>query len=157
MGETQIAHQKLKGQVNNMTAKASRLRGLLTFSLLVLALAATPLVASAQVQANAQVISVVESGNFIDVQLKVSVTNAGDSLASNVVVRFEDGLQISLGDVAAGNSAVSATQTESVDVSTKPTHHVPVPVSVTFVVDGQSVEVSQTLVVDRTAAPAPVQ
>lgn len=140
-----------------MTVKASRLRGLFIPSLLVLTLAATASTASAQVEAKAQVLSVVEDGSFIDVQLKVNVTNTGDSLASNVTVRFEDGLEVGLGDIAAGQSALSATQSESIDVSLKPTHHVPVPVSVSYVVDGQSVQVSQNLVVDRPAPQDPVQ
>jgi hypothetical protein len=113
--------------------------------------------ASAQVEAKAQVISVVESGDFIDVQLKVAVTNSGSSVASNVTVRFEDGLEVGLGDIAAKQSAVSATQSASIDVTLRPTHHVPVPVSVQFVVNGESVQVSQTLVVDRPNPPAPVQ
>ena len=148
-----------KRQVNDMTGITSRLRAVLGLSLLATAaLAATSSAASAQqVQANAQVISVVESGDFIDVQLKVSVTNSGSSVASNVLVQFEDGLQVSLGDVAPGQSAVSATQTASIDISVKSTHHVPVPVSVTFTVDGQSVEQSQMLVVDRPAPQDPVQ
>jgi protein-disulfide isomerase len=142
-----------------MTGITSTLRGLLGLSLLAMAaIAAAPLTASAQqVQAKAQVISVVESGDFIDVQLKVIVTNSDGSVASNVLVRFEDGLQVSLGDVAPGQSAVSATQTESFDISLRPTHHVPVPVKVTFMLNDESVELSQMLVVDRPAPQDPVQ
>jgi hypothetical protein len=147
-----------KRQVHDMTATASRFRGILTLPLLAMvAIASTPSAASAQVDAKAQVLSVVESGDFIDVQLKVTVTNGGSSVASNVLVGFEDGFQLSLGDVAAGQTAVSATHSESIDISTRPTHHVPVRVRVQFVVDGEAVELSQTLVVDRPAPPDPVQ
>ena len=142
-----------------MTQTVSRLRGFFALAALAsAAVAASATTAAAQqVQASAQVLNVVENGAFIDVQLRVAVANGESAVASNVVVAFEDGLQVSLGDVAAGQSAVSTVQTESIDISTKPTHNVPVPVSVKFVLNGQSVESAQTLLVKRPTAPDPVQ
>lgn len=142
-----------------MTGIASQLRSFLTLTAMAcVTFAASGSVAAAQqVEAGAQVVQVVESGAFIDVQLKVSVTNKESSVAQNVFVIFPDGLQVSLGDVAPGKSAVSATQTQSIDISSRPTHHVPVPVTVKFTFNGQNVELAQTLVVDRPAPSDPVQ
>ena len=85
-----------------MTRIASRLRGVSSLvALAVVVVFASASAASAQpVSAKAEVLSVSEGGDFIDVQLKVSVTNSDSSVASNVFVLFEDGLQIGLGDVS---------------------------------------------------------
>ena len=142
-----------------MTGTASPLRGFASLAALALAaIVSTASAASAQqVQAKAQVVSVVESGAFIDVQLKVSVTNNGSAVAANVFVLFEDGLQIALGDVAPSQSAVSSTQRESLDISAHPTRNVAVPVTVKLSFNGENVELKQTLYVHRPAAPEPVQ
>ncbi len=142
-----------------MTRTASRLRGFFTLVALVCAaVAASATTAAAQqVKARAEVLKVVENGAFIDVQLRVSVANGESAVASNVVVAFQDGLQVALGDIAARQSAVSAVQTESIDVSAQPTRNVPVPVTVKFVLNGRSVELAQTLFVRRPVAPEPVR
>jgi hypothetical protein len=142
-----------------MTGMASRLRGFSLLAALTLAaLVATASAASAQqVEAKAEVISVVESGSFIDVQLRVSVTNGESSVASNVFVFFEDGLQIGLGDVAPRESAVSQTEKQSIDTSARPTQNYPLPVTVKFTFDGKDVEQKQTLYVRRPAAQGSVQ
>jgi hypothetical protein len=139
-----------------MTGILSRFQSYFTIVLLsgVAVVAASSTAAAQQVEAKAKVIKVVESGAFIDVQFTVTVSNRDSAVASNVFVIFKDGLQVGLGDVAPGTSAVSATQSESIDVASMPTRHVPVPVTVKFVFKGQNVEQSQTLVVDRPAPPA---
>ena len=110
--------------------------------------------ASAQlVEATAQTIQVVESGAFVDVQFSITVTNGESSVASNVLVEFEDGLQVSVGDVSAGGSAVSAPETRTIDTSAMPTRNVPIPVTLRFALDGVNVELARTLVV-HLGAPA---
>ena len=142
-----------------MTRIASRLRGVSSLvALAVVVVFASASAASAQpVSAKAEVLSVSEGGDFIDVQLKVSVTNSDSSVASNVFVLFEDGLQIGLGDVAPGGSEVSQTQTQIINVSERPTHNLAVPVTLNYRLNGQDVEQKDTLYVRRPTAPGPVQ
>jgi len=115
--------------------------------------AAAPIASAQQVDATAQTIQAVESGAFADVQFRITVTNGESSVASNVSVVFADGLQVNLGDVGAGGSAVSAPETRVIDVSAEPSRNVPVPVTVKFTLDGVNVELDQTLVIFR-GAPA---
>jgi len=142
-----------------MTGIAARLRGISSLvTLAVVAVFASASAASAQsLSAKAEVVSVTEGGDFIDVQLKVSVTNSGSSVASNVFVLFEDGLQIGLGDVAPGRSRVSQTQKQTINVSDRPTHNLAVPVTLSYRFKGQDVEQKDTLYVRRPTAPGPVQ
>lgn len=142
-----------------MTGIASRLRDVSSLvALAVVAVFASASAASAQqVSAEAQVLSVAESGDFVDVQLKVSVTNSDSSVASNVFVFFEDGLQIGLGDVAPGGSAVSQTQTQTINVSQHPSRNLAVPVTLNYRFKGRDVEQKATLYVRRQTAPGPVQ
>ena len=120
---------------------------LLTVPLLGTALLfATTSRAAAEVEVKPRVLSATENSGFIDVQFQVAASNS-DVAAVNVWVRFADGAQISLGDMAAGATAVSGVQTMTIDSSTLPTRNVPVPVKVLYVVDGVNVESDQTLLV----------
>jgi hypothetical protein len=102
-----------------------------------------------QVRATAETIEMVESGEYVDVQFRIVVRNEEPSVASNVHVIFEDGVQVNVGDVAPDVSATSAPERRIVDTSATPTRHIPVPVTVRFSLDGVDVESMQTLVVDR--------
>jgi len=84
------------------------------------------------------------------VEFRVTVTNGESSVASNVNVVFEDGVQLGVGDVAAGGSAVSAPEKRIVDVSSRNT---PLPVTLQFILDGVNVELATNLVVNL-GAPA---
>lgn len=142
-----------------MTGIVARLRGISSLVILaVVAVFASASAASAQnLSAKAEVISVTEGGDFIEVQLKVSVTNSDSSVASNVFVLFEDGMQIGLGDVAPGGSAVSQTQKQTINVSEHPTRNLAVPVTLSYRFKGQDVEQKAALYVRRAAAPGGVQ
>jgi hypothetical protein len=142
-----------------MTGIAARLRGISSLvTLAVVAVFASASAASAQnLSAKAEVVSVTEGGDFIDVQLKVSVTNSDSSVASNVFVMFEDGLQVGLGDVEPGGSQVSQTQTQTLKVSDRPTHNLAVPVTLNYRFKGRDVEQRDTLFVRRPTAPGGVQ
>lgn len=142
-----------------MTGIAARLRGISSLvTLAVVAVFASASAASAQnLSAKAEVVSVTEGGDFIDVQLKVSVTNSDSSVASNVFVFFEDGLNVGLGDVAARRSAVSQTQTRTIDVARHPSRNLALPVTVKYRLRGRDVEQKDTLYVRRPTAPGPVQ
>jgi hypothetical protein len=148
-----------KRQVHHMTGIASRLRGLSSLvALAVIAVFATASAASAQqVSAQAEVLSVTEAGDFIDVQLKVSVTNSDSADASNVFVFFEDGLNVGLGDVAPSASAVSQTQTRTIDTSQHPSRNLALPVTLKYRFNGRDVEQKGTLYVRRPTAPGGVQ
>jgi hypothetical protein len=142
-----------------MTGIAARLRGIsLLVTLALVAVFASASAASAQnLSAKAEVVSVTEGGDFIDVQLKVSVTNGDSSVASNVFVLFEDGLQVGLGDLAPGGSEVSQTHKQTINVTERPTHHLAVPVTLSYRFKGQDVEQKDTLFVRRPTAPGGVQ
>ena len=141
-----------------MTGIAARLRGLSSLvTLAVVAVFVSASAASAQnLSAKAEVVSVSEGGDFIDVELKVSVTNSASSVASNVIVLFEDGLQVGVGDVAAGGSEVSQTQHQTINVSERPSHNLPVHVTLKYTFNGQDVEQKDTLYVRR-STPGGVQ
>jgi len=134
-----------------MTGIAARLRGISSLvTLAIVAVFASASAASAQnLSAKDEVVSVTEGGDFVEVELKVAVTNSASSVASNVFVLFEDGLQIGLGDVAAGGSQVSQTQKQTINVSQRPTHNVAVPVTLSYRFKGQDVEQKDTLYVRR--------
>jgi hypothetical protein len=142
-----------------MTGIASRLRGVCSLvALVVVSVFASASAASAQqLLARAEVLSVTEGGDFIDVQLKVSVTNSDSSVASNVFVFFEDGLQVGLGDVAAGGSAISQTQKQTINVSKNPSKNLSLPVTLKYRFRGRDVEQKERLFVRRTTTQGPVQ
>jgi len=106
-----------------------------------------------QVEATAQTVQILGSGAIVDAQFRITVTNGESSVASNVSVVFADGIQVSVGDVEAGGSAVSEQETRTLDTSEMPTHNFPVPVTLKFTLDGANVERAQTLIV-RLGAPA---
>ena len=99
-----------------------------------------------QVQAVAQGIQIQESAGLADVQFRIRVTNDESSMASNVLVVFEDGHQVGVGDVVSEGSALSAPQTRTIDLSSMPTRNFPLPVTLMFSLDGVNVELEQTLV-----------
>ena len=142
-----------------MTGIASRLRGLSSLvALAIVAVFASASAASAQqVEAKAQVLSVTEGGDFVDVQLKVWVGNSEPSVASNVFVAFEDGLQVGLGDVAPGGSAVSQTQRQTINVVQQRSRNLALPVTLKYRFKGRDVEQKATLYVRRATASGPVQ
>ena len=143
-----------------MTGLASRLRGISSLvALAVVAVFASASAASAQqVSAKAEVLGVTEGGDFIDVQLTVSVTNSDSAAAaSDVFVFFEDGLNVGLGDVAPSASAVSQTQTRTIDISQHPSRNLALPVTLKYRFKGRDVEQKETLYVRRPTAPGGVQ
>ena len=142
-----------------MIGIASRLRGVSSLvALAVVAVFASASAASAQqIAAKAQVVSVAESGDFVDVQLKVAVTNDDSSVATNVFVVFPDGLQVGLGDVAPGQSAVSETEHETISIAGDPSRNLAIPVTLKFRINDRDVEKADTLYVRRAAAPGQVQ
>ena len=142
-----------------MTGIASRLRGVTSLvALAVVAVFASASAASAQqLSAKAQVLSVAEGGDFIDVQLKVAVLNSNSSVASNVFVFFGDGLQVGLGDVAPGATALSQTQRQTINVVQHRSRNLALPVTLKYRFNGRDVEQKATLYVRRPTASGPVQ
>jgi hypothetical protein len=105
-----------------------------------------------RVEASVQTIQVVENGSVINVQFRITVTNRESSPASDVFVIFDDGQQVALSDVDPDASVRSGIETRSIDVSTQPSHSIPVTAKLKFVLNGVSVERAQTLVFFRPPA-----
>lgn len=97
-------------------------------------------VAAVNVEATAQ-------GDLVQATFKVEVTNPGDTAAADVVVVFSDGIQMALGTIEAGSSAVSQPETRTIDRSALPTQNVPVPVTLKYTSGGESVEAAAVLIV----------
>jgi hypothetical protein len=124
------------------------------FTALLAAGSASPALAQ-QVVAEVETISVSEIGTSADVQFRVTATNGEASVAVNVKVVWEDGVETNVGDVAPGGSAASATEQRIFDTSAMPTRNFPVPVTVRFTLDGVDVALAQTLIVGLGAPAAP--
>ena len=108
----------------------------------------SPAALGASLDVSAETIAVVENfPNDQDAEISITVTNGESVLASDVYVVFEDGQDVSIGDVAPGGSAASAPVTRNIDSSEFPTHSFPVPVTLTFFLDGLYEELPTTLVV----------
>jgi len=140
-----------KRQVDDMTGIASRLRGVSSLvALAVVAVLASASAASAQqIATKAQVLSVVQNGDFVDVQLKVAVGNPLSSTVSNVFVIFADGLQVGLGDLAPGQTAVSQTQKQTINVAQRSSRNLSLPVTLKYRYKGQDVVEKDALYVRR--------
>ncbi len=134
------------------TTKWSGLAATSAAAFLALAISA-PAALGASLGVTAETISVDELLDSVDAQVTLTVTNGGSVAASDVYVVFEDGVEVSVGDVAAGGSASSAPVDRSMDISEMPTRNFPVPVTLTFTLDGVYEELPATLVV-HLGAPA---
>lgn len=107
---------------------------------------AIPQVASAQnVSATAEVLQAVQNGPLTDVQFRVAVANGDASPVSNVVIVFEDQLQLRVGDVAPGGVTVSAPESRAIDHGALPTDNYPLRATLSFAQDGVNVELPVVL------------
>ena len=89
---------------------------------------------------------VVENG-FADAKFKIKLTNDDDADFTNVFVVFSDETQVSLGDVAAGQSVLSVLQTRVIDLSDHPSKNIPLRVTLKFTANGDLVEMPWVLTV----------
>lgn len=74
------------------------------------------------------------------VTFKIEVTNDHASAMTNLFVVFEDGTEISLGDVAPSATITSAAQNRSLDVSASATRSVVMNATLKYSLDGDAVE-----------------
>lgn len=74
------------------------------------------------------------------VSFKIEVTNDHASAMTNLFVVFEDGTEISLGDVAPSATITSAAQNRSLDVSASATRSVVMNATLKYSLDGDAVE-----------------
>ena len=96
------------------------------------------------------VTEVTVTDSIADATLAVEVQNEESGAVTNVWVVFEDGTEVSVGDVPAEGSASSAAARYTFDLSDKlPTANVPLPVTVKFSIEGTPGE-KQTVAVLRT-------
>ena len=130
------------------TTKLSGIAATSAAALLALAIS-SPAALGASLDVSAETISIVENfPNDQDAEISITVTNGESVLASDVYVVFEDGQEVSIGDVAPGGSAASAPVTRNIDSSEMPTHNFPVPVTLTFFLDGVYEELPASLTVE---------
>jgi hypothetical protein len=107
-----------------------------------------------QVSATAQTTQVVENGDLVDAQFSLTVTNGATAQALGVIVVFEDGQEVAVGDIAPGGSAQSASGSRTLDLSAMPTRHYPVPATLVYSLGGVNVEAPTTVVFDLGSATA---
>lgn len=78
----------------------------------------------------------------------ISITNNEQAPLASFTVAFKDGTTTLLGDVPAQGSLVSQPQTKLVDVSNA-SASIPIPVTLTYALDGNPVEVPWAIVLTR--------
>lgn len=121
-----------------------------------LALAITLMVAlTGSISAHAGVVvtsvgsALTEADGVATAKFKIQVENGDAADIANVRVSIGD-IEIAVGDVAAGATAVSSAQKFLFDAATLlPTKHVPVPVTIKYVVDGVETSVAGSLILNR--------
>jgi hypothetical protein len=79
---------------------------------------------------------------------RISVTSSEQSALMSFTVAYKDGTKVELGDVPAQGSLVSALQTKYIDAST-PSASIPIPVTLTYTVNGNAVEIPWAIVLTR--------
>ena len=89
------------------------------------------------------------TNGIADVACNVEVTNGGSAALANLWVVFENGAQVNLGDVAGGATARSERQVLTIDLSQSPTHNQPVPVTLRFQLNGESIDKAAFVVVRK--------
>lgn len=102
-------------------------------------LAATPTEA-AEVSVAATDATVTMANGIVSAQFRVAASNSEAADATNVVVVFQDGTQLVVGDVPAGGTATSGTETRTYDASDRPTKYQALPVTLKFTLGSQVVE-----------------
>lgn len=93
-----------------------------------------------QVQALNPEVSV--TGTTADARFTLKVANTTAAAADNLWVVFADGLEVLVGDIAAGGSATSQAITRSIDLSAEASQYVTLPVTLRYSSNGQAAEVS---------------
>lgn len=132
-----------------MTKVQAGLRGLWLAFAVVVALVASAS-AHAGVAANAVGSQLTEANGVATATFKIQVENSDQADITNARVVFAGGIEVAVGDVAAGATVVSAQQKFVFDASTlMPTKHVPVPVTLKYLAGGVETEVSAFIVLDR--------
>ena len=112
---------------------------------LLLALAVAGRAEAQQLSVTAADASVTVQNGIADATFRVAVANAGAALPV-VVVTFADGTSTQVNDVPAEGSARGAVETHTFDVSQTPSHNLPIPVTVSYTVDGAAVSQTMTLI-----------
>ena len=79
---------------------------------------------------------------------RISVTSSEESALMSFTVAYKDGTSVELGDVPAQGSLVSDSQTKLIDVS-NPSMNIPIPVTVTYTINGTQVEIPWNVVLKR--------
>src|SRR5689334_11683631 len=106
--------------------------------LLAIAVGAAALSAHARVSVMAVGAEVTQQGSIATAKFKIQVTNEEDVAINAVRVVFDGGIEVVIGDVAAGSTVVSGGQKFVFDTTNlPPTRSFPVPVTVKFLLNGE--------------------
>lgn len=79
---------------------------------------------------------------------RISVASKEQSALMSFTVTFKDGSKVELGDVPVQGSLISDPQTKAIDASTA-SNSIPIPVTVTYSIDGTAVEIPWPIVLTR--------
>ena len=116
--------------------------------MVVLAAAAFAPPATAQsVSAALEATEVVVTDGQADTTFRIVVSNDDGVALTNVVVVFEDGAEVAIGDVAAGQAGTSESQRRVFAVGEAASKYVSVTATLKFSRDGEAVEQAANLVV----------
>ena len=108
--------------------------------------AAALLAQPARVSAELETSSVIVTNDVAETTFKVVIHNEQDVAIENVWLVFEDGFEVSIGNVAAESSASSESNTRTFDLSQKmQSLAVPLPATLKFAVGGNAVEQSTSI------------
>lgn len=131
-----------------MLSFVKRLSAILFMSwLFVVALATTSTAQQLSVQAVDVTITTAESGTD-QATFTIQVTNSEQAALANLVVTYKDGSTAELGHVPAHETVASQPQTKPIDASTGSVN-IPIPVTLTYALDGVAVEVPWAVVLKR--------
>lgn len=82
-----------------------------------------------------------------NVSFKIEVANTADSAMTNVFAVFEDGTDVSLGDIDAGATVQSAQQSRTVDIGDSASRSIPIKITLKYSQDGDTIETPTKLAV----------
>lgn len=125
-------------------ARLTRLGALLLVALL----AWTSPMRAEELQVQALNAEVAVTGTVADARFAIKVANATAVAAENLWVVFADGLEVQVGDVAAGGSATSQAVTRSIDLSSEASKYVTLPVRLRYSSNGQAAEAAGTVTLE---------
>jgi len=88
---------------------------------------------------------VIQPDGTVQATFTIQVTNREQAAMTNFTVTYTDGTTAFLPDIPSQGSAVSDPQSRTIDISHNGSASIPVPVTLTYNLDGTPVEVSKSI------------